>query len=141
MNVTKGIFDRQIQLLNKSLDMRSKRNGMLAGNIANVETPGYKAKDLVFENALGSAMKAHIPGPLQTTSSKHFDGRNTLRLDQVNPQVIRSSSPVGNLDGNTVDLEREMAKLAENQVLYQGLTQMISHKFTALKNSIREGGV
>ena len=140
MNVTKGLFDNHMQLLHKSLDLRTRRNALLSGNIANVETPGYQAKDIVFEKELGQAMKAHVPGPLNVTNTRHLDGRNVIPLWQVKPGLIRSANPIGNIDGNTVDLEKEMAKLAENQVLYQGLTQMISHKFTQLKTTIREGG-
>ncbi|MDH4246853.1 MAG: flagellar basal body rod protein FlgB [Deltaproteobacteria bacterium] len=139
MDVIRGIFDRHTQLLQKSLDFRSRRNNVLASNVANVETPGYKAKDLVFEQALGQAMASTEPGPLQVTNSKHLDGRNLVPLAGVQPLEIRTSNPVGSLDDNSVDLEREMAKLAENQVLYQGLTQMISHKFLQLRASIREG--
>ncbi|MDH5751185.1 MAG: flagellar basal body rod protein FlgB [Deltaproteobacteria bacterium] len=141
MRVIQSIFDRHVDLLHKSLDMRSRRNNLLSGNIANVETPGYKSKDLVFEQALGKAMKADIPGPLRITDSRHMDGRGLVPLEQVQPEVILTSNPVGNLDDNSVDLEREMAKLAENQLNYQGLTQMIGHKFAQLRASIREGGV
>lgn len=134
-----GIFDRHIQLIAKSLDFRAKRNSILASNVANVETPGFKAKDLVFERSLGKAMKASIPGPLNVTNARHMDGRNILPLHMVKPQMIRTSNPVGNIDGNSVDLEREMVKLGENQVMYQALAQMISSKFTLLRTAIREG--
>jgi flagellar basal-body rod protein FlgB len=53
--------------------------------------------------------------------------------------VILTSNPVGNLDENSVDLEKEMAKLGENQVVYQAYTQMVAHKFAELRMSIREG--
>ncbi len=137
----RGLFDAHTQLLQKSLDFRAKRNSLLAGNIANIETPGYKAKDMVFENALGRAMKAHIPGPMTLTNERHMDGRNILPLHTVKPEVIRTTNPVGNLDDNSVDLEREMVKLGENQVVYQALVQMVGHKFSQLRMSIREGSV
>jgi flagellar basal-body rod protein FlgB len=135
----RGLFDEHIQLLHKSLDFRARRNTLLSGNVANIETPGYKAKDLVFERALGEAMKFHEPGPLQVTNARHLDGRQILPLALVKPEVIRTSNPVGNLDDNSVDLEREMVKLGENQVVYQSLAQMISAKFAQLRLSIREG--
>jgi flagellar basal-body rod protein FlgB len=134
-----GIFDRDITLLSRSLDFRAQRNNLLASNIANIETPGYKAKDLVFENALGEALKSQEPGPMVTTNPRHLDGRNATPLDLVQPQTILSANPVGSVDGNSVDLDREMAKLAENQVDYQALTSMISHKFMQLRSVIREG--
>ena len=134
------LFDVSFTLLQKSLDFRSKRNALLASNVANLETPGYKARDLVFENALGKAMKAQLPGPLRVTDPKHMDGNRALPLDMVRPQLIRTATPDAALDGNTVNLETEMAKLAENQIAYQAYTQMISLKFQALKAVIREGG-
>lgn len=133
------LFDVQFTLLQKSMDFRTKRNTLLASNVANLETPGYKSKDLVFENALGKAMKAQLPGPLRVTDDKHMDGSRALPLEMVRPELIQTASPDAALDGNTVNLETEMAKLAENQVAYQAYTQMISHKFQALKTSIREG--
>jgi flagellar basal-body rod protein FlgB len=135
----RGIFDQHLALLQKSLDFRARRNTVLSSNVANVETPGYKARDLVFEQALGAAMQAHLPGPLRVTDNRHLDGRQILPLAEVQPNVIRTSNPVGNLDENSVDLEREMVKLGENQVAYQALTQMVTHKFSQLRLSIREG--
>ncbi len=135
----KGIFGTHLGLLQKSLDFRVRRNVLLASNVANVETPGYKARDLVFEKALGAAMKAREPGPLRVTHPLHFDGRTRTPLQLVEPAVIRTANPVGSLDGNTVDLEREMAKLGENQLVYHALTRMTSFKFQELKAVIREG--
>lgn len=134
-----GIFDRDITLLERSLDFRARRNAALAGNIANIETPGYKAKDLVFEKALGEALKDQAPSPLTMTNPRHLDGRTATPLSQVQPRLIQSANAVGSVDGNSVDLEREMAKLAENQIAYQSLAQMISHKFLQLRTVIREG--
>lgn len=133
------LFDNHFSLLEKSMDFRSRRNALLASNVANLETPGYRARDLVFEKALGTAMKAHLPGPLNITNAKHFDGRQALPVTLVQPKVIESGNPVGNLDGNTVDLEKEMAKLGENQLAYQALSQMVSHRFSQLKAVLRQG--
>jgi len=135
------LFDNHITLLSKSLDFRSHRNALLGGNIANVETPGYKAKDLVFEQALGNAMRAQEPGPLQVSDPRHMDGQTRIALGRVSPTVIDTANPEGTLDGNTVNLETEMAKLGENQVAYQALTQMTIHKFQLLKTAIRNGDV
>jgi len=134
-----GIFDRDITLLERSLEFRAKRNNLLASNVANIETPGFKAKDLVFEKALGEALRSQEPGPMVTTNARHLDGRNATPLELVQPRTIDSANPVGSTDGNSVDLEREMAKLAENQINYQALASMISHKFMELRAAIREG--
>lgn len=137
----KSIFDPHFQLLHKAMDLRSERNTVLAGNVANAETPGYKAKDLVFEKELASAMDARRPGQLRVTDPDHFDGRRDVQLAEVQGSVIRSANPVGNADGNSVDLEKEMAKLGENQIAYQALSRMISHKVSVLRHAISEQGV
>ena len=134
-----SIFDRQIQLIQKSLDFRAQRNILLSGNIANIETPGYKAKDIVFEQALGEAMRSQQPGPLDVTNPRHLDGSGRRPLAMVTGEVIDSSNPVGSVDGNSVELEKEMAKLAENQVSFQALTQMMTFKFNQLRTAMREG--
>ncbi len=133
------LFDVHFSLLGKSLDFRAKRNSLLAGNLANVETPGYKAKDMVFEKALGKAMHSLEPGPLKVSHPNHNDGHFPLPVHQVSATVIETATPDASLDGNTVDLETEMAKLAENQLMFNGLVQMMGHKFRLLKMAIREG--
>ncbi|MBI4083393.1 MAG: flagellar basal body rod protein FlgB [Candidatus Lambdaproteobacteria bacterium] len=132
-----GLFDSQIRLIERSLDFRAQRNALLSSNIANVETPGYKSRDLVFEKALGEALHHREPGPLRVTNPRHMDGNPHTPLELVKPHLIHAATPVGSVDGNTVDLEREMAKLGENQLAYQALSTMISHKFANLKNAIR----
>lgn len=132
------LFGKHMLLLERSLDFRTQRHNLLASNVANVETPGYQARDLMFERALGAAMKAHEAGPLTVTHPRHMDGRHAAPLERVEPELIHSGNPVGSLDGNTVDLEREMAKLAENQLSYQVLTRLMSSKFQGLRTAIRE---
>jgi len=134
-----GLFDTNITLLQKALDFRAQRNIVLASNVANIETPGYQARDLVFESALADAMRAREPGPLRVTDPRHLDGRVATPLELVQPALIRSGNPVASKDGNSVDLEREMAKLSENQIGFQALSQMMIHKFMLLKTVIREG--
>ena len=133
------IFDKHFTLLQRSLDFRSQRQNLLTANVANAETPGYRAIDLVFEQALGEAMRAEEPGPLRVSDRRHFDGNDAVPLDMVKPVTIKSGNPVGTLDGNTVDLEREMAKLGENQIMYQVMTQIISSRFRGLRHVIKEG--
>jgi flagellar basal-body rod protein FlgB len=134
------MFDNKIfTLLQKTLDFRTQRQDLLASNIANKDTPGYKAEDLVFERSLEKAMYADVPGPLKTTNEKHFDGRNTPPLELVKGQRIHSASPFPDFDGNTVDLDREMAKMAENQLMYNASIRMLTHQFRMLKTAITEG--
>ena len=134
-----GILNNKFfTLIEKTLDFRTQRQDILASNIANIDTPGYQAQDLVFEKALDQAMHADEPGILLTHDSRHFDGHHTPPIDEVYPQRINSAAPFVNFDGNTVDLDREMAKIAENQLNYNATIRILSHQFKMLKISITE---
>ena len=134
-----GMFENNIfTLIQKTLDFRTQRQDLLTSNIANKDTPGYKAEDMVFEKSLEKALHAEEPGLLKTTNSRHFDGRNTPPLKLVQAQRIHSASPFPDFDGNTVDLDREMAKMAENQLMYNASIRMLTHQFRMLKTAITE---
>ena len=135
-----GMFENNIfTLVQKTLDFRTQRQDLLASNIANKDTPGYKAEDMVFQKSLEKALHAEEPGLLKTTNPRHFDGRNTPPLKLVEAQRIHSASPFPDFDGNTVDLDREMAKMAENQLMYNASIRMLTHQFRMLKTAITEG--
>ncbi|MBF0276231.1 MAG: flagellar basal body rod protein FlgB [SAR324 cluster bacterium] len=125
-------------LLEKTLDFRSQRHDLLASNVANKDTPGYHAQDLVFEKNLEKALHADKPGELRTTNPLHMDGNDTPPMELVQAKRITSSAPFVGFDGNTVDLDREMAKIAENQLMYSAATRMISSQFSKLKTVISE---
>ena len=77
-----GLFGNNIfTIAQKSLDFRTSRHDLLASNVANKDTPGYQAEDLVFRASLEKALQAEQPGPLKQTDSRHFDGRNTPPLN------------------------------------------------------------
>ncbi len=134
------LFDRNMTLLEKSLELRSKRNSMIASNIVNRETPGFRAQDLVFEKDLEKALHSNRPGPLKVENPKHFDGVKREPIETVTGQQINSFNPDPRMDGNTVNLDKEMSKLAENQLMFQASVRSINWKFRMLKAAITEGG-
>lgn len=134
------LFDKNLTLISKALSLQSRRNSLIASNIANRETPGYRAQDLVFEKQLTKALYSDRPGPLNTSNSKHFDGIEREPLELVEGRQINSFNPDPRMDGNTVDLDKEMAKLAENQLMYQMTVRAAIWKFRLLKSAISEGG-
>lgn len=134
------LFDKNLTLLEKSLELRSRRNSILASNIANRETPGYRAQDLVFEKELHRAFHSDRPGPLKTSDPRHFDGVKREPLELVTGQQINSFNPDPRMDRNTVNLDKEMAKLAENQLMYEASVRAVNWKFRLLKSAITEGG-
>jgi flagellar basal-body rod protein FlgB len=134
------LFDKQVTLLEKSMELRGRKNSMIASNIANRETPGFRAQDLVFEKDLEKALHSDRPGPLTVSDPRHFDGVQREPLECVTGTQINSFNPDPRMDGNTVNLDKEMAKLAENQLMYQASVRSINWKFRMLKAAIMEGG-
>jgi flagellar basal-body rod protein FlgB len=134
------LFDRNMAMLEKTMELRSHRNSMIAANVANRETPGYRAQDLVFEKALDNALHSDRPGPLKISDPRHFDGVQREPIETVTGTQINSFNPDPRMDGNTVDLDKEMAKMAENQLMYQAAVRSIDWKLRLLKSAIMEGG-
>lgn len=132
-----GVFDSTIGALNTSLNLRMMNQNVISSNIANADTPGYKAKDLEFEGALREVLGVSQGLRPETDHPEQMAKHPT---DPVNPEVIEQMDGVESLDGNTVDRSKEMAKLAENQLLYDASTELMKRKLGMLKYSVSEGG-
>lgn len=130
-------FDPTIGALNTSLNLRLLNQNVISSNIANADTPGYKAKAVEFESALRDALGVGNQLPTAETQSNHIVHRST---DPVEPQIYEDPNGIESLDGNTVDRATEMAKLAENQLLYDASVEMLKKKLGMLKYAISEGG-
>lgn len=131
------IADRTINILQKSLDLRAQKQQVIAGNIANAETPGYAARKMNFEGDLRKAMEAPVM-PGRKTNAKHFPlGANGIQGVQGQISQQKSSNPMG--DGNTVSVDDEMFDLAENQLLFEAGSQIIKKKFSMLKFAASDG--
>lgn len=135
---SKGIFDSTIDLAEKALNMRSRRHELLLSNIANADTPNYKAFDLLVDEALAKeAPQAKGQMQMIRTDPAHLDpggnGEQALR-----PQAIHLSPQVTlRGDGNTVDMDREMSALSSNQLHYRVSTQILAKKFQRLRSIIQ----
>ena len=135
---TRSLFDGTIAALQKTLNVGSLRHKVLTSNIANIDTPNYKAFEVVMEDAVKRDKRSAGPIELVRTSPRHLSGR----YSSSNPIKIKAADPAAiNLraDGNTVDLDRTMGKLAENTILYRSAAQIIRKKFQGLKNAIQGG--
>lgn len=133
------IFDKTIKALNASMQMRQLRQNVINANIANAETPGYRAKKMDFEAALTSAIDREDQGKMHVEHQDHFlmgqGAIGRVRADVYdNPEINYSN------DGNTVDLEKEMAKQVQNSIMYNAATNLINKKLAALKYAATEGG-
>lgn len=133
------IFDRTMRLLERTLDLRSGRQRVIASNLANEETPGYRASELTFMDQLQSAHKGRLPIVLAATQPRHFwpsRGGRSAGGDGKLGEVPAGDIP---LDANSVNLELEMADCPENVMQYNAAATILAKKFNGLLNAIREG--
>jgi flagellar basal-body rod protein FlgB len=131
-------FDPVIGALNTSMNLRLINQNVIGSNIANADTPGYKAKTMEFERALRDALA--VDEGVRPAGS---DPRHMIRhaTDPVHPEIYEDpNSGVESLDGNTVDRAAEMAEMAENQLLFDASAEVLKRKLGMLKYAISEGG-
>jgi flagellar basal-body rod protein FlgB len=127
-----------------ALRLREQRTELLARNLANADTPGYKAQDMDFRAALAAVSSSTgAPGTLQATRSGHFgvqsesgQGAEAV-LSGSTESFLRYRTPLApSLDGNTVDAQLEQAAFADNAVRYQATLSFLSSKFRSLMTAI-----
>jgi flagellar basal-body rod protein FlgB len=123
------IFDRTIRLMQDRLSLNSLNQGVISGNLANINTPRYAAKEVSFERVLQDSLD-ETTIPLARSAEKHLDPGDLVA--HVKSQEIVETGPV--------DLDTEMMKLAKNSIEYNYITTMLNKKFSLLRQAIGEGG-
>ena len=119
-----------VNVLKKAADASWKRNEVIANNIANVSTPGYKRKDIQFENYL----RRELMKDYSTDDDLNRRVAN-VDLDRLGTRVYTDQSELSyRLDGNNVDINTENANLAENQIRYYTLLNSITQEFSRIKS-------
>lgn len=127
--MTDIFINRTNAVLAKVLDGAAERQKTIADNIANIETPGYTRKEVSFENRLIDILRQ--------------DGLNqqaeisAIRMVTVNAQ--EDTDTARRVNGNNVDIEREMANLAKNSLQFEATAQFLSDRISGLRNAIKEG--
>jgi flagellar basal-body rod protein FlgB len=135
---TDKIFSGTIATLEKSLNLRSIQHRALASNIANMDTPNYKAVELDVAEKM-NRKKDSAPGiKLVRTHAEHLQFRNS-RADNVKLKEVTPPAYSLRGDGNTVDIDQTMGRLAENTLLYNAAAKLISHKLKGLSKVIKGG--
>ncbi len=129
------IEDKTIKALAASLDFRQIRQELASANIANADTPGYKAKKIDFEEALARALDVDGAEQMQATDPKHYDV-GSGGFGNLQPEISESTDGVVSEDGNTVDRDKEMAEMAENKILYDASVQLLNKKLALMKYAI-----
>ncbi|GLB59355.1 flagellar basal body rod protein FlgB [Cytobacillus sp. NCCP-133] len=128
------MFSGTISTIERALDYSSLKQKVISQNIANVDTPNYRAKDVSFKEVFQQV----VHGPLEANKSdtRHYDfngGPSSLQ------GVVTKKNVSYNHNGNSVDLDKEMSDLATNQIYYHAMIERMSGKFSSLQNVIRGG--
>jgi flagellar basal-body rod protein FlgB len=121
------MFDSSFDVLQKSLDMYLLRHSVIADNIANAETPFFKARQVNFEGELQKAIEDKQNG---------IAGRD---IASVQPSITEDIESESGQDRNTVDMDREMAAMTKNDMKYSAASQAVGKKFALMRYAISEG--
>lgn len=131
------LFDNTIGGLHAALNLRLQNQAVISSNIANADTPGYKAQKLEFEDALRDALEVSGKMQMEASDPEHF---STTDPETVEGYIYDNPNGVVNLDGNSVDRNAEQVSMAENQIQYDTATEALRRKLGLLKYAINEGG-
>ncbi len=129
-------WDGGTKLFEQSLEVRGAIHETVAANIANEETPGYRALRLPFHKALQAAVQGN--GPLQPIKTH---ARHLPVINEGDRSFLSVTTPLngGGADKNTVNLEEELTLMAENNLLYMAVSQFLAGEFDAWRSAINEG--
>jgi flagellar basal-body rod protein FlgB len=121
-----------INVLSKAADASWTRNEIITNNLANVDTPGYKRKDVSFQNYLLQELTSGDSTSLRTRI-------NDVEVGNLNATVYTDFNELSyRLDGNNVDVDTENVELASNQLYYQTVLDTINHQFSMLKAAMQK---
>ncbi len=129
-------LDKAFGIHEQAMNVYARRTELLAGNLANADTPGYKARDLDFKALLNDYAAREAGGSgsaMQATHAKHFGGLGT---NGMGDPLFRSPMQPS-IDGNTVDSQVEKAEFMENAVRYQATLNFIDGRMRGLRKALR----
>lgn len=138
-SVIGGLFNFSDRLQMQSLGMRSRRNEVVTANIANAETPGYRAFGYDFEKQLQDLGQDTNKMTLRTSDPRHIKNAFATADGSIRPDVYVRPTESVDEDGNTVDVDTEMAAMAKNQILFRTTVETLNRKIGMLKYAINGG--
>jgi flagellar basal-body rod protein FlgB len=115
-----SITTERAELLSRLLDVAALRHDVIAQNVANVNTPGYRSMDVNFEDALRERLAANEHAPMQG----------------IRPEIVASPGGVDRNDGNNVDVDQEMARLQKNSLYYKAYLQILTNELAQTRSAI-----
>ena len=131
-----NLFTSRIDTQGKALDLLSERQKVLAGNIANADTPGYQARDFDFAQALAQARGGQGAQALAVTDRGHLAVTGAAAGTTPTTQLDWRTPDQPSLDGNTVDLDRERAHFADNAMRYEATLRFINNDVRTMLSAI-----
>jgi flagellar basal-body rod protein FlgB len=134
----KGLFGNHIQLTAKVLDLRLERQNIVMGNISNVDTPEYKARRLEFEDKLQQALNHDARGKMTRTQQSHLPA--VFSADGFQGDGIKDFKARHVYGEDSVDMDKEIAIMGKNGLMYNALASVIKKNFEGLQKVISEGG-
>jgi len=123
------LFDKTIDMLSEILDFRLERNRVIASNVANIDTPGYKAKELVFKKQLEAFINNGEEVTMTKTNKRHLSEQSS-HINERRFKIVNS--------GEAVKIDSEMEKLAENNLMYNLTVELMARKFRSLNSILKE---
>ena len=126
-------LQQDVSVFSQALNLRTQRHQLLASNIANADTPNYKARDFSFEQAMQNAMAGQGNGAISmaTTSGRHLLGSGNDGVATKYRAVSQAS-----VDGNTVDMDVERSQITDNALQYQIVSQLIGNRFKDMRSAL-----
>ncbi len=128
-------FGKTFHALEKAIRIAQQRNSYITSNISNIDTPGYKPKDINFKSELARALETDQTAELEKTDPRHISIENNG--GQI-PEPLEEQSEWNGY--NWVNIDKEMTKLTENNLTYRSAVEVLLRKISLLKEVIKEGG-
>jgi flagellar basal-body rod protein FlgB len=122
-----NVSDKTLQALAAGMKFREMRQEIISSNVANADTPDYKAKRLDFEKALARALDVDNHLSMKVEDGQHYNV-GSGGFENLEPEIYDDPNGVVNESGNTVNREEEMSLMAQNKVMYDALVQLMNKK-------------
>lgn len=133
----KSLFSSQIGLVGTVMNMQLERQNVIAGNLANIDTPNYKPRELSFEKELQTALGQDMEGQMSRTSAEHIP--STFDASSFRPEWSEAFKPRLIHGEDRVNLDKEMAKHSKNQLQFTALAQVLTKTFEGMHTVIQDG--
>lgn len=126
-------------ILNRGLDTATLRQQVYSNNLANVNTPGFKRDEVVFEQELRRALHGPQPIPANRTHEDHLKFKGEISVMDAKPGIFLEKDTFSRNDKNNVDIDEEMANLTKNELMFNAISELTKVNFKVIRDVIRRG--